>query len=288
MSVDLAALMVPEDGAPVTELEQRMLDEAAVSGWKFSLELLRDGRRRGPDGLVVAQHLLGAGVDDALPRVSDAEELALVDECWRCGGSWLLEELREDRPHALKVLVEEWEAANEPVGEVVQGPVRLVRVSFNRVLLADGPIADEETGFSIEGVGFDICHDHLFEACPGWVPPIGTNPGLRVSYDPVEGFGFWADERLDCGWCVSDWMVDDGYELRSVERSVFEGVLERHGHRFKRDGWLQSNAFCLLPVQKNNSQALGEGMFFHGSMRFKPGQVFVMEVKGGGSDDVFS
>ena len=95
--------------------------------------------------------------------------------------------------------------------EATAGPARLVRVAFSRVLSVSGdPIVDEETGFTIEWVGLDICHDRLFEAPPGWVPPIGTNPGLRVSYDPAEGFGFWADERLDCGWCVSDWMVDDG------------------------------------------------------------------------------
>ena len=77
MSVDLNAL------APVTDLEQRMLDEAATSGWKFSLEQLRESRRAGPDGLLVAQRLLETGADVS---VSGAEELALVDECWRAGG----------------------------------------------------------------------------------------------------------------------------------------------------------------------------------------------------------
>ncbi|WP_208320625.1 hypothetical protein, partial [Actinomyces sp. ZJ308] len=117
--------------------------------------------------------------------------------------------------------------------------------------------------------------NRLFEAPPGWVPPIGTNPGLRVSYDPAEGFGFWADERLECAWCVSDWMVDDGYELRSVDRSVFEGVIQRHGHRLGKDDWLESVAFCLLPVQETSSQEAGGESFFHGSMRFKPGEGFM-------------
>ena len=261
MSVDLNVL------APVTDLEQIMLDEAATSGWEFSLEQLRESRRVGPDGLLVAQRLLETEADVS---VSSAEELALVDECWRAGSVCLLEELVKDRLRASRALVDLWEDANEPVGEVAAGPARLVRVAFSRVLSVSGdPIVDEETGFTIEWVGLDICHDRLFEAPPGWVPPIGTNPGLRVSYDPAEGFGFWADERLECAWCVSDWMVDDGYELRSVERSVFEGVIQRHGHRLKKDDWLESVAFCLLPVQ----EAGGES-FFCGSMRFRPGEGF--------------
>ena len=160
--------------------------------------------------------------------------------------------------------------------EATAGPARLVRVAFSHVLSVSGdPIVDEETGFTIEWVGLDICHDRLFEAPPGWVPPIGTNPGLRVSYDPAEGFGFWADERLDCGWGVADWMVDDGYELRSVDRGVFEGVIQRHGHRLKKDNWLESVAFCLLPVQGTSSQEVGGESFFRGSMRFKPGEGFM-------------
>ena len=156
---------------------------------------------------------------------------------------------------------------------------RLVRVAFSHVLSVSGdPIVDEETGFTIEWVGLDICQDRLFEAPPGWVPPIGTNPGLRVSYDPAEGFGFWADERLDCGWCVSDWMVDDGYEMRSVDRSVFEGVIQRHGHRLTKDNWLQSGAFCLLPAQGTSSQEVGGESFFHGSMRFKPREGFTKVI----------
>lgn len=255
-----------------TELEQRLLAEAADCGWVFSFEQLRESRRRGPNGLLVAQRLLEVGAADSL---SAAEELALVEACWRAGGVWLLEELVKDRRRASRALVDVWTEANEPAGEVVAGPARLVRVAFSRVLSVSGdPIVDEETGFTIECVGLDICHDRLFEAPPGWVPPIGTNPGLRVSYDPVEGFGFWADERLDCGWCVSDWMVDDGYELRSVDRGVFEGVIQRHGHRLKKDNWLESVAFCLLPVQGTSSQEVGGEAFFHGSMRFKPGEGF--------------
>ena len=273
MSVDLNAL------APVTDLEQRMLDEAATSGWKFSLEQLRESRRVGPDGLLVAQELLEAGDGDSLSRIPAAEELALVDECWRAGGAWLLEELVKDRRRALRALIDVWKEANEPAGEVEAGPARLVRVAFSRVLSVSGdPVVDEETGFTIECVGLDICHDRLFEAPPGWVPPIGTNPGLRVSYDPAEGFGFWADERLECAWCVSDWMVDDGYELKSVDRSVFEGVIQRHGHRFKKDDWLESVAFCLLPVQGTSSQEAGGESFFHGSMRFKPGEGFAKAI----------
>ena len=255
-----------------TELEQQLLDEATDCGWVFSLEQLRESRRRGPDGLLVAQRLLEARAADSL---SAAEELALVDECWRAGGVCLLEELARDRLRASRALVDVWEEANEPVGEVAAGPARLVRVAFSRVLSVSGdPIVDEETGFTIECVGLDVCHDRLFEAPPGWVPPIGTNPGLRVSYDPAEGFGFWADERLDCAWCVSDWMVDDGYELRSVDRGVFEGVIQRHGHRLGKDDWLESVAFCLLPVQGTSSQEVGGESFFCGSMRFRPGEGF--------------
>lgn len=256
-----------------TELEQRLLAEAADCGWGFSLEQLRESRRRGPDGLLVAQRLLEARAADSL---SAAEELALVDECWRAGGVWLLEELVKDRRRASRALIDVWTEANEPAGEVVAGPARLVRVALSHVLSVSGdPVVDEETGFTIECVGLDICHDRLFEAPPGWVPPIGTNPGLRVSYDPAEGFGFWADERLECAWCVSDWMVDDGYELRSVDRSVFEGVIQRHGHRLGKDDWLESVAFCLLPVQETSSQEAGGESFFHGSMRFKPGEGFM-------------
>lgn len=98
---------------PVTELEQRLLDEAAACGWVFSLEQLRESRYRGPDGLLIAQRLLEAGADDSL---SGAEELALVDECWRGGGVWLLEELKKDRLSASRVLVDLWEDANEPAG----------------------------------------------------------------------------------------------------------------------------------------------------------------------------
>ena len=258
-----------------TELEQRLLAEAADCGWVFSLEQLRESRRRGPNGLLVAQELLEAGDSDSLSRIPAAAEMSLVDACWRAGGVWLLEELVKDRRRASRALVDVWEEANEPAGEVVAGPARLVRVAFSRVLSVSGdPIVDEETGFTIEWVGLDICHDHLFEAPPGWVPPIGTNPGLRVSYDPAEGFGFWADERLDCGWYVSDWMVDDGYEMRSVDRGVFEGVIQRHGHRLTKDNWLESVAFCLLPVQETSSQEVGGEPFFHGSMRFKPGEGF--------------
>lgn len=261
-----------------TELEQQLLDEATDCGWVFSLEQLRESRRRGPKGLLVAQRLLEAAAADSL---SAAEELALVEECWRAGGVWLLEELAKDRLRASRALVDVWEEANEPAGEVAAGPARLVRVAFSHVLSVSGdPIVDEETGFTIEWVGLDICHDRLFEAPPGWVPPIGTNPGLRVSYDPAEGFGFWADERLDCGWCVSDWMVDDGYEMRSVDRSVFEGVIQRHRHRLTKDNWLQSGAFCLLPAQGTSSQEVGGESFFHGSMRFKPGEGFT-NLEGG-------
>ena len=261
-----------------TELEQQLLDEATDCGWVFSLEQLRESRRRGPKGLLVAQRILEGAAADSL---SAAEELALVEECWRAGGVWLLEELAKDRLRASRALVDVWEEANEPAGEVAEGPARLVRVAFSHVLSVSGdPIVDEETGFTIEWVGLDICHDRLFEAPPGWVPPIGTNPGLRVSYDPAEGFGFWADERLDCGWCVSDWMVDDGYEMRSVDRSVFEGVIQRHGHRLTKDNWLQSGAFCLLPAQGTSSQEVGGESFFHGSMRFKPGEGFT-DLEGG-------
>ena len=230
-----------------TELEQQLLDEATDCGWAFSLEQLRESRRRGPKGLLVAQRLLEVGAADSL---SAAEELALVEECWHAGGVWLLEELAKDRLRASRVLVDVWEEANEPAGEVAAGPARLVRVAFSRVLSVSGdPIMDEETGFTIECVGLDICHDRLFEAPPGWVPPIGTNPGLRVSYDPAEGFGFWADERFDCAWSVSDWMVDDGYELRSVERSVFEGLLERHWDLFMEEQCLQSTAWGFTDLE---------------------------------------
>ena len=162
MSVELNVL------APVTDMEQRMLDEAAATGWVFSLEQLRESRQRGPNGLLVAQRLLKAGAVDSL---SAAEELALVEECWRAGGVWLLEELARDRLRASRALVDVWEEANEPAGEVAAGPARLVRVAFSRVLSVSGdPIVDKETGFTIEWVGLDICHDRLFEAPPGWVP----------------------------------------------------------------------------------------------------------------------
>ena len=238
-----------------TELEQRLLAEAADCGWRFSLEQLRESRRVGPDGLLVAQELLEAGDGDSLSRIPAAAELALVDECWRAGGVWLLEELVMDRRRALRALIDVWTEANEPAGEVVAGPARLVRVAFSRVLSVSGdPVVDEETGFTIECVGLDICHDRLFEAPPGWVPPIGTNPGLRVSYDPAEGFGFWADEGLDCGWEVSGWLVEEpaGYcvsAARPVERSVFEGLLERHWDLLMEDRCLQSTAWGFTDLE---------------------------------------
>ena len=112
-----------------TELEQQLLDEATDCGWVFSLEQLRESRRRGPKGLLVAQRLLEAAAADSL---SAAEELALVEECWRAGGVWLLEELAKDRLRASRALVDVWEEANEPAGEVTAGPARLVRVAFSQ------------------------------------------------------------------------------------------------------------------------------------------------------------
>lgn len=112
-----------------TEQEQRLLDEATDCGWVFSLGQLRESRRRGHDGLLVAQKLLETGADVS---VSGAEELALVDECWRAGGVWLLKELVKDRRRASRALIDVWTEANEPAGEVTAGPARLVRVAFSQ------------------------------------------------------------------------------------------------------------------------------------------------------------
>jgi hypothetical protein len=50
-------------------------------------------------------------------------------------------------------------------------------------------------------------------------------------------------------------------------------VIQRHGHRLTKDNWLQSGAYCLLSSQ----EVVGES-FFHGSMRFKPGEGFTKVI----------
>lgn len=82
MSVDLNVL------APVTDVEQRMLDEAAATGWELSLEQLRESRRRGPNGLLVAQRLLKAGAADSLSAAGGAgkRSSSCIEDSSRCVG----------------------------------------------------------------------------------------------------------------------------------------------------------------------------------------------------------
>jgi hypothetical protein len=219
----LDSLVVPEDGAPATGLELEVLAGAAAQGWSYSLEELRANRRRALSGLEA------------------------------------LERSRQERAGGL------------PVPSALSGSADLSRprrglVEFERVLLVDlqddaefgwRPAVDEVTGISFSGLLFFVRFDRVFEWVAGAEPAGASdlNGLLRVSFDRAHGLRFWPDEGLDCGWEVSGWLVceaDPSEPLvsypRPVERSVFEGLLERHWDLFMEEGCLQSTAYRLFPL----------------------------------------
>lgn len=224
----LDSLVVPEDGAPATGLELEVLAGAAAQGWSYSLEELRANRRRAFSGLEA------------------------------------LERSRQER------------AGAQPAPPVLSGSADLSRprrglVEFERLLLVDlqddaefgwRPAVDEVTGISFSGLLFFVRFDRVFEWVLG-VEPAGAsdlNELLRVSFDRAHGLRFWPDEGLGCGWEVSGWLVCEADPSepvvsypRPVERSVFEGLLERHWDLFMEEGCLQSTAWGFTDLEDGSA-----------------------------------
>ena len=206
----LDSLVVPEDGAPATGLELEVLAGAAAAGWSYSLEELRANRRRAFSGL------------EALERSRQE----------RAGGL--------PAPSALS-------------GSADPGRPRRGLVEFERLLLVgatdeERPVV-ESSGLRLTDLAFFVRFDRVFEWVSGAEPAGASdlNELLRVSFDHAHGLRFWPDEGLDCGWEVSGWLVCEADPSepvvsypRPVERSVFEGLLERHWDLFMEEGCLQS------------------------------------------------
>ena len=209
----LDSLVVPEDGAPATGLELEVLAGAAAQGWSYSLEELRANRRRALAGL------------EALERSRQE----------RAGD--------QPAPSALS-------------GSADPGRPRRGLVEYERLLVV------ESSGRRLTGLAFFVRFDRVFEWVSGWEPAGASdlNELLRVSFDHADGLRFWPDEGLDCGWEVSDWLVceaDTSEPLvsypRPVERSVFEGLLERHWDLFMEERCLQSTAWGFTDLEGGSS-----------------------------------
>ena len=215
----LDCLVVPEAGAPATGLELEVLAGAAAQGWSYSLEELRANRRRALAGL------------EALERSRQE----------RAGD--------QRAPSALS-------GSGDP------GRPRRGLVEFERLLLVGA--AEEEwpvvgsSGLRLTGLSFFVRFDRVFEWVSGWEPAGASdlNELLRVSFDHADGLRFWPDEGLGCGWEVSGWLVceaDPSEPLvsypRPVERSVFEGLLERHWDLFMEERCLQSTAWGFTDLE---------------------------------------
>lgn len=135
-----------------------------------------------------------------------------------------------------------------------------VRVAYERLLLAGAGVGGRpvlESGLRLSGLAFFVRFDRVFESVGGGEPEdaAGLNALLRVSFDRAGGIRFWPAEGLECGWEVVSWLVDEDdpsdplvARPRSVERGVFEGLLDRHRDLFVEDGSLQSTAYRLVPV----------------------------------------
>lgn len=215
----LDSLVVPEAGAPATGLELEVLAGAAAQGWSYSLEELRANRRRALAGL------------EALERSRQE----------RAGD--------QRAPSALS-------------GSADPGRPRCGLVEFERLLLVgatdkERPVV-ESSGLRLSGLSFFVRFDRVFEWVSGWEPAGASdlNELLRVSFDHAHGLRFWPDEGLDCGWEVSGWLVceDDPSEPvvsypRPVERSVFEGLLERHWDLLMEERCLQSTAWGFTDLE---------------------------------------
>ena len=219
----LDSLVVPEAGVPATGLELEVLAGAAAQGWSYSLEELRANRRRALSGL------------EALERSRQE----------RAGGL--------PAPSALS-------GSGDP------GRPRRGLVEFERLLLVgaaeeEWPVV-ESSGLRLTDLAFFVRFDRVFEWVLG-VEPAGAsdlNELLRVSFDHADGLRFWPDEGLGCGWEVSGWLVCEADPSepvvsypRPVERSVFEGLLERHWDLFMEERCLQSTAWGFTDLEDSSA-----------------------------------
>jgi len=219
----LDSLVVPEAGVPATGLELEVLAGAAAQGWSYSLEELRANRRRALSGL------------EALERSRQE----------RAGGL--------PAPSALS-------------GSADPGRPQRGLVGFERLLLGGatggGRPGGGASGLRLSGLSFFVRFDRVFEWVAGAEPTGASdlNELLRVSFDHADGLRFWPDEGLGCGWEVSGWLVceaDPSEPLvsypRPVERSVFEGLLERHWDLFMEEGCLQSTAWGFTDLEDGSA-----------------------------------
>lgn len=219
----LDSLVVPEAGVPATGLELEVLAGAAAQGWSYSLEELRANRRRALSGL------------EALERSRQE----------RAGGLPV--------PSALS-------GSGDP-GRPWRGLVEFERLLLVGAAEEEWPVV-ESSGLRLSGLAFFVRFDRVFEWVSG-VEPAGAsdlNELLRVSFDHADGLRFWPDEGLGCGWEVSGWLVceaDPSEPLvsypRPVERSVFEGLLERHWDLFMEERCLQSTAWGFTDLEDSSA-----------------------------------
>ena len=219
----LDSLVVPEAGVPATGLELEVLAGAAAQGWSYSLEELRANRRRALSGL------------EALERSRQE----------RAGGL--------PAPSALS-------GSGDP------GRPRRGLVEFERLLLVgaaeeEWPVV-ESSGLRLTDLAFFVRFDRVFEWVSGAEPAGASdlNELLRVSFDRAHGLRFWPDEGLGCGWEVSGWLVCEADPSepvvsypRPVERSVFEGLLERHWDLFMEERCLQSTAWGFTDLEDSSA-----------------------------------
>lgn len=219
----LDSLVVPEAGVPATGLELEVLAGAAAQGWSYSLEELRANRRRALSGL------------EALERSRQE----------RAGGL--------PAPSALS-------GSGDP------GRPRRGLVEFERLLLVgaaeeEWPVV-ESSGLRLTDLAFFVRFDRVFEWVSGAEPAGASdlNELLRVSFDHADGLRFWPDEGLGCGWEVSGWLVCEADPSepvvsypRPVERSVFEGLLERHWDLFMEERCLQSTAWGFTDLEDSSA-----------------------------------
>ena len=219
----LDSLVVPEDGAPATGLELEVLAGAAAQGWSYSLEELRANRRRALSGLEA------------------------------------LERSRQERADGLP-------APSALSGSADPGRPRRGLVEFERLLLVGAAVEEwpvvESSGLRLSGLAFFVRFDRVFEWVSGAEPAGASdlNELLRVSFDRAHGLRFWPDEGLGCGWEVSGWLVCEADPSepvvsypRPVERSVFEGLLERHWDLFMEEGCLQSTAWGFTDLEDGSA-----------------------------------
>ena len=219
----LDSLVVPEDGAPATGLELEVLAGTAAQGWSYSLEELRANRRRALSGL------------EALERSRQE----------RAGGL--------PAPSALS-------GSGDP-GRPWRGLVEFERLLLVGAAEEEWPVV-ESSGLRLSGLAFFVRFDRVFEWVSGAEPAGASdlNELLRVSFDHAHGLRFWPDEGLGCGWEVSGWLVCEADPSepvvsypRPVERSVFEGLLERHWDLFMEERCLQSTAWGFTDLEDSSA-----------------------------------